>query len=681
MSKHRGLPALTAIVAVLAALATGATAQDATLPNVVARMRTAASPEGQVAAGVAVLGDDGVHFIGAARLTGLEVNGPDGEWLGSFPAGEAGGVDVSYGFSLNGAATTLVAAIDTTRNALRLYRLNGAELEEIGSAVPLGFAAENVCLFRNRLDGALYAIVVGDGGEIDQQLIYAGAEGRLNARSVRRLSVLSTVAQCVVDEATGTAYVSEETVGIWRFNANPEAFAAPVLIASPRFGHLGEEVGGLALHDGGEGARWLIASDAASGRLNLYDRDADDAYLGSVTVSAEGGEPLEEPGPLHGLSAAVDGYSNGLLLVTDEDEASFLAVSMADLAAAVGRSAGTPTDPRPLPRPPVPTVMATVETQAVVSFGDAADDPAIWADPENPARSLVVATDKKGGLYGYDMQGRVVQDLRDGKMNNIDLREGFMLGGRSTILVAATNRTDRGIALYTLDPVAQRLTNVADGYQPTELEDPYGLCLYRSPTSGRTYVFVNGDDVRKRQWELVDAGDGRVRADFVREFAFDTQTEGCVADDTTGALYVSEEDVGLWRLDAEPTGETRVLVERIADNPAVKDDYEGVGLYDLGDGRGYIVVSSQGNDSYAVYRREGDQEYLGSFAVAANAALGIDGISETDGLEITSRNLGPGFEHGAMIAQDGRNVLPVENQNYKYVPWQAIAGALNLEMR
>ena len=34
-----------------------------------------------------------------------------------------------------------------------------------------------------------------------------------------------------------------------------------------------------------------------------------------------------------------------------------------------------------------------------------------------------------------------------------------------------------------------------------------------------------------------------------------------------------------------------------------------------------------------------------------------------------------------MIAQDGRNVLPVETQNYKYVPWKAIAEALNLEMR
>ena len=44
----------------------------------------------------------------------------------------------------------------------------------------------------------------------------------------------------------------------------------------------------------------------------------------------------------------------------------------------------------------------------------------------------------------------------------------------------------------------------------------------------------------------------------------------------------------------------QAIVQKIAANPAVKDDYEGLGIYDLGDGRGYIVVSSQGNDTYAV---------------------------------------------------------------------------------
>ena len=122
-------------------------------------------------------------------------------------------------------------------------------------------------------------------------------------------------------------------------------------------------------------------------------------------------------------------------------------------------------------------------------------------------------------------------------------------------------------------------------------------------------------------------------------------------------------------------------VASVAKNPALKDDLEGVGLYDLGSGRGYLVLSSQGNNSYAVFRREAGNAYVGSFAVSADAARGIDGSSETDGLDVTSRPLGPAFPHGLFVAQDGRNVAPQERQNFKLVPWERIADALKLERR
>jgi 3-phytase len=92
-------------------------------------------------------------------------------------------------------------------------------------------------------------------------------------------------------------------------------------------------------------------------------------------------------------------------------------------------------------------------------------------------------------------------------------------------------------------------------------------------------------------------------------------------------------------------------------------------------------VSSQGNDSYAVLERTGDNRYLGSFAIVANAERGIDGASETDGLDVSGTNLGPGFEAGAVVVQDGRNVLPGQTQNFKYLPWSAVAAALGLRSR
>ena len=652
-----------------------------------AAIQTEATASGQTNAAILVRDASDpaqARIIATAALGGIESYGVDGKRVATTDAGEAAALDVATGVQLGAnRVADVVAAIDSTGNYLRLFIQSAEGLVEAGARpLPLGFAAEGLCLYQHPLDRSLHAFIVGDGGEVDQQIIFADEAGKLDTRQVRRISLPSPLKQCVVD-GNGHVFASEETVGIWRFNADPEADVSATLIDAPRLGHIEEEVSGLAVHDGGEGHQWLFASDATAGRINIYDRAKDGAYLGSFQVSApgDGAEAVKEPGLLFADSRPLGtDFPAGVLLVNDEDGANTKLVSLAAIGKALGLDPGKPA---PAAAPPkVVAVTPRVESVPANSFGDAADDPAIWAHPTDPARSLVIATDKKAGLYLYDMQGQVVQFLPDGKMNNVDLREGFDLDGQPVVLVTASNRTDKSIAIYRLDTEKRQLVNVADGVQPTGMGDPYGLCMYRSISDGGTYVFINGDDTAMRQWRLVASGDGKVRTEHVRDLAFDSQTEGCVVDDATGTLYVNEEDVAMWRMSADPAaGEARTAVDRVDANPAIKDDLEGVGMYDLGDGRGYFVVSSQGNDTYAVYRREGKQEYLGSFAVVADPARGIDGISETDGLEVTSRNLGPGFEHGAMIAQDGRNVMPVENQNYKYVSWEDIAKALGLEMR
>lgn len=678
----RRLAATSAAAVLIAAAGASAMAQETAPTDIVrADASTAPAPRGEV--NRAVVWVDAAdpaktRIVASGGLDGLLLFDPAGRRLGAVEAGEVGSTDLRQGVDLGFGPIDLVAATDTTTNSLRFFRLNGDVLSEIGGrAIPLGFAAEGVCLLRNAKDGLLYAVVVGDGGEVDQNLVYGAADGRVDARPVRRLGLSSPAEHCVADDRTGDLYVSQQSVGIWRFRADPEADATPVLIDAPRLGRITEEVGGLALYDGGDGARYLIAADASGGRLYVYDRGNEDRWLGAVAAASADGATVEEPGGL--------GAGGGLLAVADEGAEGGADYKLLSIAAAVEAAGGSAGEAQPVVtpvRPPFPTVVATVETPPVASFGDAADDPAIWANPADPAASLVVATDKKSGLYLYDMQGRELQHLADGKMNNVDLRAGFRLGGEEIVLVAASDRTTKAIALYRLDTEARRLVGIADGVQPTEQGDPYGLCLYQDPADGRVWVFINDSNGEKRQWEILDAGNGRVGTRRVRDVAFSSQVEGCVADDETGVLYVAEEDVGFWRLSARPDGGTEMApVQRIEDNPALAADLEGVGLYDLGGGRGYLVVSSQGNDSYAVYRREGDQAYLGSFAVVADPAAGVDGIAETDGLEVTSRNLGPGFEHGALIAQDGRNMLPGERQNYKYVPWSAIAEALDLESR
>jgi 3-phytase len=48
---------------------------------------------------------------------------------------------------------------------------------------------------------------------------------------------------------------------------------------------------------------------------------------------------------------------------------------------------------------------------------------------------------------------------------------------------------------------------------------------------------------------------------------------------------------------------------------------------------------------------------------------------------VLSTNLGGPYAGGIFVAQDGRNIAPQQNQNFKLVPWSAIAGELNLETR
>src|SRR5690606_36599054 len=547
---------------------------------------------------------------GSAALGGLETYDLRGRRLASTPAGEAVSVTVATGVRLAGRAgreATVLAALNGNGNELLLYRQDGTSLRPVNARpLRMDFAVEGVCLGRNPIDGALYAYVVGDGGEIEQLVLHADASGRLDARPVRRLQVPSTVKQCAADDA-GALYAMQETTGIWRFNGNPEADADARIVDAPGIGHLDEEGKGVALFDGGPGRRWLFASNTSGGSVNVYDRDDDDRFLGSFRAGdAVTGEAVAEPATLSTTTAA-SVAGGGALLVTDEDASNYKLLAIDDIARALQLPQAAAAPAAATPAKPVVAVTARIESMPAHSYGDAADDPAIWANPDDPAASLVVATDKKAGLYVYDMQGQVLQFRPDGKMNNVDLRAGFELDGQPVVLVTASNRTDQSIALYRLDTATGQLVDVADGAQPTGLGDPYGRRMHRGARDGATSVFINGDDTRMRQWRLVDAGNGKVRAEHVRDFGFDSQTEGCVADDANGNLFVNEEDVAMWRLSAEPDGgDDKVAVARIADNPALKDDLEGMSIYDLGDGRGYIVASSQGNDTYAVFDRQGE---------------------------------------------------------------------------
>ena len=314
-------------------------------------------------------------------------------------------------------------------------------------------------------------------------------------------------------------------------------------------------------------------------------------------------------------------------------------------------------------------VSATVETDPVPSGGDAADDPAIWLHPTDPSRSTVIGTDKSGGLAVYDLSGRQIQYLAGIRPNNVDIRHGFPMAGQSVDIVVTSERDNDAITIHRVDPQTRQLVEVVPPIV-TGL-DVLGVCLYRSPKTGSFYVFVTSDGSGPtRQWELADGGAGGLTATQVRDIPIESTSEGCVADDDLAYLYVSEEDVGIWKYEAEPDGgSSRIPVDQVGS--ALEADVEGLTIYYGPDGAGYLIASSQGSGEYAAYERMGNNAHITNFQIVDSTS--VDGTSSTDGIDVMSAPLGAGFPSGLFVAQDGDN--DSGNQNFKLVPWEVVAGS------
>jgi 3-phytase len=349
-----------------------------------------------------------------------------------------------------------------------------------------------------------------------------------------------------------------------------------------------------------------------------------------------------------------------------------VALVMALMAAVVGVRALASDDPRSAAgrtdRAGGP-VTASVETEPMPEDGDSADDPAIWVHPEKRALSTVIGTDKLGGLAVYGLGGRRLHYYADGEINNVDLRYGFPLAGRRVTLVVASNYdSSNSIRVYRVNPRNRGLVYVAARTLSVG-GDIYGICMYRSPVNGRYYAFATMKDGEVEQWRLFGTPAGKVGARRVRSFDVGSVTEGCVADDRLRRFYVAEEDKGIWRYGAEPgAGASRVRVDRTGSGGHLTADAEGLTIYRAEGKRGYLLASSQGSSDYTVYRRGGENHYVGRFSIAAGR---VDGTDTTDGIDVVSARLGPTFKQGLFVAQDNTN--PGGNQNFKLVPWQRIA--------
>ena len=181
--------------------------------------------------------------------------------------------------------------------------------------------------------------------------------------------------------------------------------------------------------------------------------------------------------------------------MTIEGGSNYKIVPFDKIAQRLGLSCGQ--SPQPLITPVAPTfpiVRPTVETVPVANAGDAADDPAIWANRAKSSRQSVIGTDKQGGLHVYDMQGKSLHFAADGKMNNVDLGTASSLVGATVVLVTASDRTNKAVAIYPLDTGSGRAGQCRGWHPGDRAVGPLRAMHVPRVNRGRQYVYVSDPD-------------------------------------------------------------------------------------------------------------------------------------------------------------------------------------------
>jgi 3-phytase len=305
------------------------------------------------------------------------------------------------------------------------------------------------------------------------------------------------------------------------------------------------------------------------------------------------------------------------------------------------------------------------------------DDPAIWVNPADPAKSLIIGTDKDadGALYVFDLQGKIVQDkvvhgLK--RPNNVDLAYGLMLNGKPTDIAITTERITHKLRIFSL-PDMKSVDNggipIFVGETGAEYRDLMGISIYTAK-DGKMYAIAGRKTGPKTggylwQYLLGDDGTGNVKATLVRKFgqySGKKEIESIAVDNELKHIYYSDEQVGVRQYDADPDKGDKQL--SIFGTTGFKADHEGISIYKLTDSTGYILISDQGANRFQIFSREGTKAnpYEHKLLKVVNVAA-----RESDGSDVVNVPLNDTFKHGLFVVMS-------TDRTFHYYRWEDIAG-------
>lgn len=303
------------------------------------------------------------------------------------------------------------------------------------------------------------------------------------------------------------------------------------------------------------------------------------------------------------------------------------------------------------------------------------DDPAVWINPQDPAKSLIIGTDKDadGGLYVFNLQGKIQQKVSGlQRPNNVDIEYGLMLNGKATDIAVTTERMTHKLRIFAL-PEMKPLDNggipVFEGETQPDYRDLMGISMYKNK-QGVIYAIVGrktGPTTGGYLWQyrLDDDGTGHIKATLVRKFGTYSglkEIESIAVDDKLGYVYYSDEGKGVRQYYADPEKGNEELALFATEN--FKQDHEGISIYELTDSTGYILVSDQGANRFQIFSREGTPER--PFEHKLLKTVDVRAM-ESDGSEVVSVPLNQDFKHGLFVVMS-------TDRTFHLYRWEDIAG-------
>lgn len=362
-------------------------------------------------------------------------------------------------------------------------------------------------------------------------------------------------------------------------------------------------------------------------------------------------------------------YFRGKIRWDDRDDAAFAqAVKDAGVIAQAPAAA-------PLPGYKPAALQPRVVTEPVKHD---TDDPAIWINPIDLAKSLVVGTDKDtdGALYVYNLAGKIVQVVAGLKRpNNVDIAYGLPLNGQPADIAVTTEREMQRLRIYRLPGMACVDKGDLEVFGGDRTRAPMGIALYKRPRDGAMFAFVGGKSGPTTgylaQYRLEDDGTGHVKMNLVRQFGAYSgkkEIEAIAVDTALGYVYYSDETAGVRKYHADPDAPEAARELAFFGTTGFASDQEGISIYSTGPDTGYLLVSNQQADTFRLFPREGVRGQPHEHPLLASVQLST---RESDGSDVTNAIL-PGFPGGLFVAMSA-------DRTFHYYAWDDLARAAGLK--